>query len=52
MNTKIADRAAAGLLGWADAFRYVHGGLLYGSTNVLRFSRTARSYAKASRGSG
>jgi hypothetical protein len=44
MNTKIADRAAANLRGWADAFPYVNGGLFSCSLDVPRFSRTARSY--------
>ena len=44
MNTKIADRAAANLPGWADAFPYVNGGLFSGRTDVPRFSRIARSY--------
>ena len=44
MNTKIADRAAAKLPRWADAFPYVNGGLFSGSMDVPRFSRIARSY--------
>ena len=44
MNTEIADRGAAKLRGWADAFPYVNGGLFSGSLDVPRFSRTARSY--------
>ncbi len=44
MNTKIADRAAAGLPRWADGFPYVNGGLFSGSTDVPRFSKIARSY--------
>ncbi len=44
MNTKIAERAAQKLPGWADAFPYVNGGLFSGSTEVPRFSRMARSY--------
>ena len=44
MNTRIADRAAAELPGWADGFPYVNGGLFSGSTDVPRFSRIARSY--------
>nr|WP_295976967.1 DNA methyltransferase [uncultured Agrobacterium sp.] len=44
MNTKTAERAAAGLPRWADAFPYVNGGLFSGSTDVPRFSRIARSY--------
>ncbi|TWH23332.1 MULTISPECIES: DNA methyltransferase [unclassified Aminobacter] len=44
MNTKIADRAAAKLPRWADAFPYVNGGLFSGSMDVPRFSKLARSY--------
>jgi hypothetical protein len=44
MNTKIADRASAGITRWADAFPYVNGGLFSGSMDVPRFSRIARSY--------
>lgn len=44
MNTKTADRAAAKMPRWADAFPYVNGGLFSGSTDVPRFSRIARSY--------
>jgi hypothetical protein len=44
MNTKIADRSAAKLRPWADAFPYVNGGLFSGSLDVPHFSRTARSY--------
>ena len=44
MNTKVADRAAAKLPRWADAFPYVNGGLFSGSLDVPRFSRIARSY--------
>ena len=44
MNTKSADRAGAGLPGWATVFPYVNGGLFSGSTDVPRFSRIARSY--------
>ena len=44
MNTKIADRARAGLPGWADGFPYVNGDLFSGRTDVPRFSRIARSY--------
>ncbi len=36
MNTKIADRAASKLPGWADQFPYVNGGLFSGSTDVPR----------------
>jgi hypothetical protein len=44
MNTKIADRKAGNFRPWADAFPYVNGGLFSGSTDVLRFSKIARSY--------
>lgn len=44
MNTKSADRAAAGIPRWAEVFPYVNGGLFSGSTEVPRFSRIARSY--------
>ena len=45
MNTKPADRTAAGIPRWAaDPFDYVNGGLFSGDTEVPRFSRTARSY--------
>jgi hypothetical protein len=44
MNTKGADRAAAGLPRWVDAFPYVNGGLFSGSTEAPVFSKIARSY--------
>ena len=44
MNTKTADRAAAGVPRWAEPFPYVNGGLFSGSIEVPRFSRIARSY--------
>jgi hypothetical protein len=44
MNTAIADRPAAKLPRWADAFPYVNGGLFSGGLDVPRFSRIARSY--------
>ncbi len=44
MNTKTAERGAAGIPRWADGFPYVNGGLFSGSTDVPRFSRIARSY--------
>ena len=44
MNTRVADRAAAHLPRWADAFPYVNGGLFSGSTDVPRFTRMARTY--------
>src|SRR5690606_29451339 len=44
MNTRPAERAAAGLRPWADQFPYVNGGLFAGSTDVPRFSRIACTY--------
>lgn len=44
MNTKQADRQAAGVPRWADGFPYVNGGLFSGSLSVPRFSRIARQY--------
>ncbi|WP_313026215.1 class I SAM-dependent DNA methyltransferase [Pseudomonas lopnurensis] len=44
MNTPIAQRAAANLPRWADAFPYVNGGLFSGEPDVPRFSKIARSY--------
>jgi len=44
MNTKVAERPAAGLPRWSDAFPYVNGGLFSGSTDVPRFSKMARSF--------
>ncbi len=44
MNTKTEDRAAAKLPRWAIEFPYVNGGLFSGSTEVPKFTRTARSY--------
>jgi len=44
MNTKTEDRVAAKLPRWATEFPYVNGGLFSGSTEVPRFTRTARSY--------
>jgi hypothetical protein len=44
MNTKAADRAAASIPRWADAYPYVNGGLFSGSLEVPRFSKIARSY--------
>src|SRR5271165_4784488 len=44
MNTKGADRAAAKLPRWADAFPYVNGGLFSGNLGAPRFSRAARAY--------
>ncbi len=44
MNTKIEDRAKAGLPRWANGFPYVNGGLFSGGTDVPQFSKIARSY--------
>jgi MmeI, helicase spacer domain len=44
MNIPTADRAAANLPRWAEAFPYVNGGLFGGSTQVPRFSKIARAY--------
>src|ERR1700730_2396411 len=44
MNTAIADRLAARIPRWADAFPYVNGGLFSGSLDVPTFSKIARSY--------
>ncbi|MEO6922751.1 MAG: DNA methyltransferase, partial [Bryocella sp.] len=44
MNTKLAERAAAGIRSWANVFPYVNGGLFTGSLDVPRFSKIARSY--------
>ncbi|MGD9740380.1 MAG: class I SAM-dependent DNA methyltransferase, partial [Bauldia sp.] len=44
MNTRLEDRAAAGIRTWADVFPYVNGGLFSGSLDVPRFSRIARAY--------
>ncbi|RVD74180.1 MAG: class I SAM-dependent DNA methyltransferase [Mesorhizobium sp.] len=44
MNTKIAERKAANLPRWADAFPYVNGELFSGSIDVPHFSKIARSY--------
>ncbi len=44
MNTKVKDRAAAGLPRWASGFPYVNGGLFSESVDVPRFSKIARSY--------
>ncbi|WP_374356425.1 class I SAM-dependent DNA methyltransferase [Thermomonas sp.] len=44
MNTTTDARAAAGLPRWANEFPYVNGGLFSGSTEVPKFTRTARSY--------
>jgi hypothetical protein len=44
MNVKPADRPAAGIPRWADAFPYVNGGLFSGSADAPCFTRIARSY--------
>lgn len=44
MNTKLADRRASGVPGYADVFPYVNGGLFASSTEVPQFTRVARSY--------
>jgi hypothetical protein len=44
MNTKVSDRAAAGIKSWANGFPYVNGGLFTDSVDVPRFSKIARSY--------
>jgi hypothetical protein len=44
MNTRQAERAAAGIPRWAEAFPYVNGGLFSGSATVPQFSKIARSY--------
>ena len=44
MNTKAADRDAAGLPRWANGLPYVNGGLFSESVDVPRFSKIARSY--------
>jgi len=44
MNLKPADRAAAKIPRWGDAFPYVNGGLFSGNMDVPNFSKIARSY--------
>lgn len=44
MNTKAADRDAAGLPRWASGLPYVNGGLFSANVDVPRFSKIARSY--------
>ncbi len=48
MNVAISERSTAQprLPAWADKFPYVNGGLFSGSTEVPRFTRTARSYIR------
>lgn len=44
VNTRSDERAAANLPRWAAEFPYVNGGLFSGSTEVPKFTRTARAY--------
>ncbi len=44
MNIKLADRAAAKVPRWAEAFPYVNGGLFSGSTEVPKFTKMARIF--------
>ena len=44
MNLTAADRVAAAIPRWADAFPYVNGGLFSGNMEVPRFSKIARSF--------
>ena len=44
MDTKLADREAAGIKRYANGFPYVNGALFSGSTDCPRFSKIARSY--------
>lgn len=44
MDTKRADREAAGIPRYASQFPYVNGQLFSGSTEVPRFTKIARSY--------
>lgn len=44
MNLKLADRPAAKVPRWAEAFPYVNGGLFSGSTEVPKFTKMARIY--------
>jgi hypothetical protein len=44
MNTKSADRTAAGIPRWADPLPYVNGGLFSGGFEAPRFSKIALSY--------
>ncbi len=44
MNTKLTERAAAGIKNWANGFPYVNGGLFSDSLDTPRFSKIARSY--------
>ena len=44
MNTKVDRRTIANLPGYTAKFKYVHGGLFAGLTDVPKFTRIARSY--------
>ena len=44
MDTKLAEREAAGIKRYANQFPYVNGQLFSGSTDCPRFTRSARSY--------
>jgi len=44
MDTRLADREAAGIKRYANGFPYVNGALFSGSTDCPRFSKIARSY--------
>jgi hypothetical protein len=44
MDTKVAERPAANLPSWADAFPYVNGKLFCGVQSVPKFTRIGRSY--------
>ena len=44
MNVPIAEREAANVPRWADAFPYVNGGLFSGSSETPKFTKIARSY--------
>ena len=44
MDTKPAEREAAGIKRYANGFPYVNGALFSGSTDCPRFSKIARSY--------
>lgn len=44
MDTRPANREAAGIKRYANAFPYVNGALFSGSTDCPRFSKIARSY--------
>lgn len=44
MNMNPAERAAADIPRWANAFPYVNGGLFSGNMDVPKFSKIARAY--------